>query len=164
MKTPNSEPAQAPGPLDHLDAVAAQVDADTTGQLPNGELIADQPLITNHQAEAKATVETLGALMAGYCPPAGEMWNSRADAMAAALTPVFEKYGWSLGAIPCELTALIVIGPVAYQCSKLIAYQIEQERAARKPAAKPAQAQATPQTAAPEELGPARHPQEALYP
>ncbi len=147
----------APTPLDHLDDLAAQVDADTTGTLPDGTLIADQPAPTDYATEAAGTVDMLAALIGGYCAPAGALFTpEKKQAVAMAMAPVMEKYGFSLGALPCELTLIVVAGPLLYQASKLVAKQMREERAEHAPAtAQPATGEAAPEQK--------RTPQEALY-
>ena len=154
--------------LDQLDNLAANIDAEHAGALPDGSLIADQPPPKNYAIEASATVDTFAALVGGYCPPAGALWDeTRKQAVSAALVPVMEKYGFSLGALPPELTLIIVAGPLLYQTSKMIAGQMAQDKAKAKPA--PTINAATGDTAqqppgaiheAPEVL---KHPQTALY-
>lgn len=151
--TPKSE-------LDTLDALAAQVDAEHAGAMPDGTLIADQPAPVDYAREAAGTVDTIAALIGGYCPPAGELWTDQKKAQVSqALAPVMEKYGFTLGALPPEVTLIVIAGPVLYQSSKLIAADMAQAKAAQ---AKAPQARATtaPPTDTPEV---ARHPQTSLY-
>lgn len=148
-------------PLDHLDDLAAQVDADTTGTLPDGSLITDQPAPTDYQTEAAGTVDMIAAMIGGYCAPAGDLFtDDKKRAVVGALVPVMVKYQFSLGALPCELTLIIVAGPLMYQASKLVANQMRQEQAQAQ-AAKPAQVARPSGTETPEQK---RTPQEALYP
>lgn len=150
-----------PTPLDHLDDLAAQVDADTTGTLPDGTLIADQPAPTDYQTEAARTVDMIAAMIGGYCAPAGDLFtDDKKRAVVGALVPVMVKYQFSLGALPCELTLIIVAGPLMYQASKLVANQMRQEQA-KAQASKPAQVARQASTETPEQK---RTPQEALYP
>lgn len=152
--------ATTPTPLDHLDDLAAQVDADTTGTLPDGTLIADQPEPTNYATEAAATIDMIAAMIGGYCAPAGALFtDDKKRAVVAAMVPVMEKYSFSLGALPCELTLIIVAGPLMYQASKLVANQMRQEQAQAQ-ASKPAQVARPASTETPEQK---RTPQEALY-
>jgi hypothetical protein len=159
----------APSDLDHLDGLAAQVDADHTGTLPDGTAIADQPAPIDYTTEAEATVDTFTALVGGYCPAAGELWDQpRKQAVAAALAPVMEKYGFSLGALPPELTLIIVAGPLLYQTSKVVAAQMDQDKAKAKAKPKPEAINAATGTTEkkPGDFGTpevARHPQTALY-
>lgn len=148
--------------LDHLDGLAASVDAEHNGTLPSGELIADQPAPVDYATEAAATVDTFAALVGGYCPAAGELWDTtKKQAVAMALAPVMEKYNFTLGALPPELTLIIVAGPLLYQTSKVVAGQMAADKAKAKQAT--AQVQKTPAPAADTAPGPARMPQEALY-
>lgn len=160
-------PSNEPSDLDNLDGLAAQVDADTSGTLPDGTLLADQPEATNYLMEAGATVDTFAALIGGYCPPAGELWtHDKKTAVAASLAPVMEKYSFTLGKMPVELVLIITAGPLLYQSSKIIAAQMVDEKTAKLKAKKQASAQdATVKgdmpADSPEVL---RHPQTALYP
>lgn len=164
--TSTGTPDAQPSDLDNLDALAAQVDADATGTLPDGTLIADQPAPVNYGQEAAATVDTFAALLVGYCPAAAELWTEdKKQAVAMALAPVLEKYGITLGALPCELVLIITAGPLLYQSAKLVAAQMQAERA-KVAAQRSAKAQDKPaaQAAAEESPEVLRHPQTALYP
>jgi len=157
----DTQTAAPAGPLDHLDELAATVDADATGTLPNGELIADQPAPVDYATEAAASVDMFAALVGGYCAPAGALFtDDKKKSIAGALAPVLEKYGFTFGALPPEITLLIVAGPVLYQSSKLVAAQMRQEQAVAKAAA-PAPATVETINTGPEVK---RHPQEKLYP
>ena len=148
-----------------LDGLAAQVDADTQGAAPDGSIIADQPAPIDYATEAAATVDTFAALVGGYCAEAGALWtpDTRA-AVAAALAPVMQKYGFTIGALPCELVLIITAGPLLYQTSKIIAAQMAREKATAKKPTDPAQVQdVKPKATGPETPEVKRHPQEALY-
>jgi hypothetical protein len=153
----------APSELDSLDGLAASVDAEHAGALPDGSLIADQPAQVNYATEAAASVDTFAALVGGYCPAAGELWDAeRKKAVTLALAPVMQKYGFRLGALPPELTLIIVAGPLMYQTSKAVAAQMAADKAKAKPKAEtldtvPGKAE---KHESPEVL---RHPQTALY-
>ena len=158
-----------PSDLDALDSLAAQVDADTSGTLPDGTIIADQPAPTNYAMEAAATVDTFAALVGGYCPTAGALWDTeRKAAVTQALAPVMEKYRFTLGALPPELTLIIVAGPLLYQTSKAVALQINADKSKAAPSKPPApgtitdiaSVQPKPAATTPEVE---RHPQTALY-
>ena len=153
--------------LASLAGLAASVDGEHLGALPDGSAIADQPPPVDYAQEAAMTVDTVAALITGYCPATVPLWTDEKKAhVSAALAPVYEKYGWTLGGMPCELVLIITAGPLLYQSSKLIATQMAQEKAKAKPRtidaatgqAQPEKAQAKPE--APEVL---RHPQTALY-
>lgn len=152
--------------LDELAGLAASVDGEHLGALPDGSAIADQPAPVDYASEAAMTVDTIAALITGYCPPTADLWSSEKKAqVTASLAPVYEKYGFTMGGIPCELVLIITAGPLLYQSSKLIAHQMAQEKAAKQ--AKPRAVDAAtgsktaPPTESPEVL---RHPQTALYP
>ena len=157
----------APSDLDALDGLAASVDGDHLGALPDGTAIADQPAPVDYASEAAMTVDTIAALITGYCPATTELWApDKKAAVSAALAPVYEKYGFTMGGMPCELVLIITAGPLLYQSSKLIAQQMAQEKQAKK---KPgpihaATGQETPKAStAPESPEVLRHPQTALY-
>jgi hypothetical protein len=158
-----------PEELANLQALADTVDTDN-GQHLTGE--DGQPLppaepVKDFAGEARAAVDTFAALAVGYAPAAGDLWDDAAKSrIAAALGPVMEKYGFSLGALPPELTLIIVAGPVLYQTSKIIAAQMADQKAKDKPAPKvqstePAATLGQAEAAATPEV--ARHPQAALY-
>jgi len=158
----DTQTAAPAGPLDHLDSIAAEVDAEATGTLPNGELIADQPAPVDYATEAAASVDMFAALVGGYCTPAGALFtDDKKRSIAGALAPVLEKYGFTFGALPPEITLLIVAGPVLYQSSKLVAAEAK------------AAAPVKMHNDVTDSKGPLggyqgpevkRHPQEALYP
>ena len=155
-----------PSDLDALESLATTVDGDHLGAMPDGTAIADQPAPVDYASEAAMTVDTIAALITGYCPATVELWaDDKKKAVSAALDPVYEKYGWTLGGMPCELVLIITAGPLLYQSSKLIATQMAQEKAAKQ--AKPKQVDAATgqaKPAAPEAPEVLRHPQTALYP
>jgi hypothetical protein len=102
--------------------------------------------------------------LVGYAPAAAGIWTPEAkQRTAAALVPVMEKYGFSFGALPPEITLLIVAGPLLWQSSRVVAQQIEADKA-KAVKAQPltgiekAAAEAVHTAPAPE-----RHTQEALY-
>lgn len=168
--TSTGTPTGPTSDLDALDSLAAQVDADHTGTLPDGSAIADQPPPINYGQEAAATVDTFAALLTGYCPATLPLWgDDKKAAVAAALAPVMEKYGFTLGAMPCELVLIITAGPLLYQSSKIVAQQMASEKAkatpqkmhndvtdSTGPLQKPTKTVETPEVL--------RHPQTALYP
>lgn len=145
-----------------LDHVVQQADATGAGAVPveeGGQLGAPPPV--DYQHESRGAVETFAALVGGYCPKAGELWNEAAKIRtAAALAPVMEKYKFTFGNLPPELTFVIVAGPLLYQTSRVVAAQMAVDKAATVKEKKP-EAQTMP-TGAPD--GPGVHPQTALYP
>lgn len=158
----------APSELDNLAGLAATVDGEHLGSLPDGSAIADQPAPVDYAGEAAMTVDTVAALITGYCPATTDLWSAdKKAAVTAALAPVYEKYGFTMGGMPCELVLLITAGPLLYQSSKLIAHQMATEKAAK---AKPktvdaatGQAQPAPASDKPESPEVLCHPQTALY-
>ena len=155
--------------LDALQALADTTDIANGAPIvgADGEVLPPAPPPRDWMNEAGGAVDTFAALAVGYAPAAADLWDAVAkDRIKAALAPVMEKYNFSLGALPPELTLLIVAGPVLYQTSKIIGAQMQEQRAKARPApAKLADAQHTGMspvrpTDAPEIL---RSPQEKLY-
>jgi hypothetical protein len=81
----------------------------------------------DYVTEARGTVEFLGAMLDGYAPGAG-FKPEQVTAMSHAVAPVMEKYGFTLGAMPCELVALMVCGPVLYTSAKVVALKIQTDK------------------------------------
>ena len=159
-KAPQSE-------LDGLADLAGAVDGEHLGAMPDGTPIADQPAPVDYGSEAAMTVDTIAAMIVGYCPPTATLWtDDKKAAVSAALAPVYEKYGFTLGGMPCELVLVIVAGPLLYQSSKLIAHQIATEKAAAVATKAPSvnTATGTRTTAPAQSPEVSRHPQTALYP
>ena len=167
--------------LDKLDNLAAQADAGAVSMdNPPGEdgqgteLV---PMGPDYMLEARGTVDMFAALVVGYAPKAESVWTDQAkQRTAAALAPVMEKYAFSFGNMPPELTLMIVAGPLLWQTSRIVAAQMAEEKAKAKKDAKPKDepgsvvdtmtqaAQPAAPTGQPEP-GPAVpvHPQMALY-
>jgi hypothetical protein len=126
--------------LDNLEHIAASADAgamsmDTPhNEDGHGEAIAQGP---DYYTEARGTVDMFAAMVVGYAPKAESVWTEQAKARtAAALAPVMEKYNFSFGAMPPELTLMIVAGPLLWQSSRIVAAQMAEEKAkaeAKKP-------------------------------
>ena len=122
--------AATPTPLDHLDDLAAQVDADTTGTLPDGTLIADQPEATDYKAKAQEAVDMFAGFLTGFAPATEAIWTDIAKTRVVnALAPVMEKYKVDFEALPCEVNLIIVAGPMLWQSSKLVALQMAKDKA-----------------------------------
>ena len=152
--------------LEALEGQTLAVDAATVDPLavaaPGQELAPAGP---DYGLEARATVDTFAALMVGYSPRTAPLWDDDSrQRIGAALAPVMEKYGFTLGAMPPELTLIIVAGPVLYQSAKIVGEDIAQKKAeaAKKRAEGQGQQAQTPAAPAgtPEQV---RHPQETLY-
>lgn len=159
--------APASTELDGLAGLAGEVDGEHLGAMPDGTAIADQPAPVDYASEAAMTVDTIGALIVGYCPATAELWGTdKKAAVSQALAPVYEKYGFTMGGMPCELVLIVVAGPLLYQSSKLIAHQIATEKAAAQAAKSRTVSAATGTSQAAPAQSPevARHPQTALYP
>lgn len=124
-------------------AIAAAAD-EGTQDTPQGvpQDTPQEPAAPDYDTEARGAVDMFAALVVGYAPAAESVWTEPAKARtAAALAPVMEKYGFSFGSLPPELTLMIVAGPLLWQSSRLVAAQMAAERAKAK-AAKPAKVQA----------------------
>lgn len=134
--------------LDKLDGMAAQADAGAlsmdTPPGDNGQGTELVPMGPDYMIEARGTVDMFAALVVGYAPKAESVWTDQAkQRTAAALAPVMEKYAFSFGNMPPELTLLIVAGPLLWQTSRIVAAQMAEEKAKAKKDAKPDQAPGT---------------------
>lgn len=123
--------------LDNLQGVAAAADAGATemdGQnMAPGTEVATVEQGPNYAMEARGMVDMFAAMAVGYAPKAESVWTEQAKARTAmALAPVMEKYSFSFGAMPPELTLVIVAGPLLWQTSKLVAAQMAEEKAKAK--------------------------------
>lgn len=131
--------------LDKLDGMAAQADAGAVSmdtpqseEGQGGELV---PMGPDYMIEARGAVDMFAALVVGYAPKAADVWTDQAKhRTAAALAPVMEKYAFSFGSMPPELTLLIVAGPLLWQSSRIVAAQMAEEKAKAKKDTKPEQA------------------------
>lgn len=120
--------------LDNLDHIAANADAGAISmdnpqgvEGEGGELAPQGP---DYMIEARGTVDMFTAMVVGYAPKCESVWTEPAKARtAAALAPVMEKYGFSFGAMPPELTLLIVAGPLLWQSSRIVAAQMADDKA-----------------------------------
>lgn len=147
------------------DAGAVAADAAATGQAQEGaELVPAGP---NYAGEAQGAVDMFTGLLVGYAPGTAEIWTPEAkQRTAAALAPVLEKYGFTFGNLPPEITLLVVAGPLVWQSARVVGQQAAKDKAQ-------AQAKAQEQkpngiaAAAAGEVGmapaPPVHPQTALY-
>lgn len=112
-----------------LEGVALEVDAAADAAINPGaaEPAEGAPVGPDYGVEAAGAVDLLNAMIEGYAPGAG--WDEKTGKrMAASLSPVFEKYGWSFDAAPPELVAAIVCGPVLYQSARAVAAKIQRDR------------------------------------
>lgn len=149
--------------LDQLDHIAAAAD--------EGAAIADNggqpvPVETGPDfgQEAAGMVEMVTGLLVGYAPGTAAIWTPEAkQRTAAALVPVMEKYGFSFGALPPEITLLVVAGPLLWQSSRVVAAQIEADKAKAAPPRKPQGIEGAAQMPNDRPPPQERHPQEALY-
>jgi hypothetical protein len=158
--------------LDALAGVAAAADAgaieaDNVGQQQEGGEVV--PAGPDYGHEATGAVDMFTGLLVGYAPAAADIWTPEAkQRTAAALVPVMEKYGFSFGNLPPELTFVVVAGPLLWQSARVVGNQAAKDKA---------QAQAKAQERKPDGIAaaaaapggyetapaPAVHPQTALY-
>lgn len=111
--------------------------------------------------QAADMVNMFAGFVTAYAPDAADIWTEQARAASAAvLAPVLEKYGISMARIPPELTALVVLGPLLWQTSKIVAAKMDGNKAAKARPATQSDPAAPSDDIAP---GPARHPQMDLY-
>lgn len=156
--------------LDALAGVAAAADAgaiaaDNVGQTEEGgELVPAGP---DFGQEAAGAVDMFTGLLVGYAPDAASIWTPEAkQRTAAALVPVMEKYGFSFGNLPPELTFVVVAGPLLWQSARVVGNQAAKDKA-QAPAKAPERKQdgitAAAAGAVATAPAPAVHPQTALY-
>jgi hypothetical protein len=163
METENHELAGLASLAAEADQSAAAVAAPGDPTAP--ELPAPGPDYAN---EAAGMVDMLGAMICGYSPACAPLWGADTkQRMALSVAPVMEKYGFSFGAMPCELTALVVCGPVLYQSARIIGAQMAEDKAKAGQAQQQAAARnaaGLPEPKAPDDAPAAAvHPQMALY-
>ncbi|MDR5739500.1 hypothetical protein [Caballeronia sp. LZ016] len=127
------EPAvESNGGLDSLAGMVAGIDGEAAAALdpslgqPGQQ--ADIPQGPDYLRGASGIVDMARAMIGGYAP--GAEWDeATGQRMALSLAPVFEKYGWDMeAAMPCELVALVVCGPVLYQSARAVAFKIKADR------------------------------------
>lgn len=154
--------------LDQLHGLAAEADA--AALPPPAEVqaldAAGNPLPPppDFLTEAQGAVDMFSALVVGWCPKAETIWSPETKGrIAGALAPVMEKYGFSFGSMPPELMLIIVAGPPLWQSSRMVAEQINEDRAkkAEQAGQQPAAAVTAQAEESPEVL---RHAQMGLYP
>lgn len=118
--------------LNNLQGLAAQADAeaialDTPAEGQGAEVQAG-PQAPDYQIEASGAVDTFAAFVVGFAPKAESLWTDKAKARtAAALAPVLEKYNFSFGVLPPEVTFILVAGPLLWQTSRVVAAQIDRK-------------------------------------
>lgn len=144
--------------LDQLAGFAAEVDATTKPPelTPEGQPVP----VLDFGTEAQQAVDMFAGLVTGYAPATAELWSADAKArVSATLAPVLEKYGVTVGTLPPELLLIVTAGPLLYQTSKIVALQMQSDKA--KPA--PAAVSSAPTSAKPEAPEQLVHSQVALY-
>lgn len=163
LETPSSG-VSSNADLDAMQAEADRVDGAALGvDLAGGEPV---PAAIDYHLEASKMIDTIAAMLVGYCPPTAAVWvPERKAAVIEALVPVMQKYGITMDYLPCELVLIMVAGPALYQTAKLVAAQMREDvkkaaaERANNPApdkpAKPGEVSGAPSTAV--------HPQTALY-
>lgn len=158
--------------LESLAGLAASTDAGT-----QANIIAEAPIDPNAPPPPPPAAEValdlvngFAGLVVGFCPEAGEVWTEQArQASADVLAPLAEKYSWNLAVIPIEVTAAMIVGPLLWRTSKIVAEKIKADRDAKAPqltrAAAPAEQRVAKVAADAEGGAPAAavHPQMALY-
>lgn len=108
--------------LDQLEGLAAQTDG-AAAIVENPALDpAAAPAGPDYATEAAALTDMVVAMIVGYEPKCAQFWpDERKAGVAAAAAAVMEKYNFTMGAIPPEITLLVMAGPPLYQCSRMIA-------------------------------------------
>lgn len=83
---------------------------------------AADPDVPDYSVEAAGMVDMVAALIVGYEPKCAPHWgDDRKANISAALAPVLEKYNFTLGNIPPELTLLVMAAPPLYLSMRIIA-------------------------------------------
>lgn len=157
--------------LEKLAGMAAEADAAAAGAVPGAALGAPGPEAPPPEAtrldQANDLVTMFSGLVIGYVPETALVFTPEANARCAmALAPVMEKYNWSMDAMPCELVAAVVVGPVIYSAGKMVMAKIQAERAqVAAPAGGPAAPGMPFGAPVSDNVAPAsgQHPQMALY-
>lgn len=120
--------------LEHMAALAdtgaTEIDAAARGPEldENGQPVVQAGPV-NYGTEAAGAVDMFTALLVGFAPRTAAIWTPEAkERTALALAPVLEKYGFSFGNMPPELTLAIVAGPLLWQSSRIVAEQINADK------------------------------------
>jgi hypothetical protein len=166
--------------FDTLEALAASADQNPNAPAPAGVVAsADavaEPLPPGPDEQALDLVNAFAGFVVGYAPDTATIWTEEARGRsAAALAPLMIKYNISLMAIPPELTAAIIVGPLLYRSATIVAEKIKADRVAAAAAARPgASTRQAVEAAEPAAIAPGAtesgagpavpvHPQMALY-
>lgn len=154
--------------LDQLHGLAVAADAEAIPPQPEAPALdaAGQPLppAPDFNQEATGAVDMFAALVVGWCPKAETIWTPETKGrISGALAPVMEKYGFTFGAAPPELMLLIMAGPPLWQSSRLVADQINEERAKKAEQAGAPAPQIAPAPEKHEAPTAPVHPQMGLY-
>lgn len=158
--------------LDTLAGLAAEADG-LAAPLPGAEPAEPEPTGPSPEEQASDMVNAFAGFVTSYAPEAGAVWSPEARAAASgAIAPLMVKYNFSLMAIPPELTAAIVVGPLLYRSATIVRDKLQADRAAAGKATPAARAAAQPNYGLPQpnpapESGESPavpvHPQMALY-
>ena len=153
-----------------LAGIAAEADQAAAGVAAPGDPTAPElaPPGPDYATEAAGMVDMLGAMICGYSPACAPLWGTETkQRMSMSVAPVMEKYGFSFGAMPCEMTAIVVCGPVLYQSARIIGAQMAEDKVKAAEAQQQAAARnaaGLPAPKAPDDAPAAAvHPQMALY-
>ena len=117
--------------MEALAAAAAEADAmagvATAAEGQGGTAGAAGP---DYGKEAAQAVGVFADLLAAYAPGTATIWTTEArQRTAAALGPVMEKHGWTMAGLPPELTLAIVAGPLLWQSARVVAVQVQYDKA-----------------------------------
>jgi hypothetical protein len=128
--------------LDNLAGLAAEADQAAVALTPappvDPNAPPEPPPPPGPEEQAVDLVNMFAGLVIGYAPAAADIWTPQAKEVSAqVLAPVMVKYGFSMTAFPPELAAAIVIGPLLYRSSTMVADKIKADRAAAAAPAKP---------------------------
>lgn len=116
--------------LNNLDALAASTDAAILDSQPVDPNAPPPPAPEpTRQEQAGDLVNMFAGLVTSYAPDTLAIWTPEAKANSAAvIAPLLEKYNVSLINLPPELMAAVVVGPLLWQSSKIVAAKIARDR------------------------------------
>lgn len=116
-----------------LEAMAASADLNPNAPAPAGVVASDAPAELpppGPDEQALDLVNGFAGLLTGYAPATEAVWTEEArQRSAAVIAPLMVKYNFSLMAIPPELTAAMVVGPLLYRSAGIVAEKIKADRA-----------------------------------
>lgn len=115
--------------LDGLGAAADASGAPAPETIPEGAQNGEGAGGPDFAMEAAKAVDFLSAGIVGFAPQAESIWTPETKArVSLVLAPVFAKYGVDTAVLPCELVALVVVGPPIWASVKIVLAKIEADK------------------------------------